>query len=162
HVSWLPSPRPGRPSFGRIFHSWGFRQSGALARANRALLGPSIDNVVNLRSQRKPAIMSTIQQKQLTSRGSMSMTRLFGAVVLAVTTSAAFAQVLPSQSVRPAYASGGADQTSVPKLEHFDPDLVDKTLDPCNDFYKYSCNKWVGANPIPADQVYWSTGSGLQ
>src|SRR5215467_4792180 len=92
----------------------------------------------------------------------MSMTRLFGAVVLAVTTSAAFAQVLPSQSVRPAYATGGADQTSVPKLEHFDADLVDKTLDPCNDFYKYSCNKWLSANPIPADQVYWATGSGLE
>ena len=41
-------------------------------------------------------------------------------------------------------------------------DLVDKALDPCNDFYKYSCNKWLTANPIPADQVYWSTGSGLE
>ena len=32
----------------------------------------------------------------------------------------------------------------------------------CNDFYKYSCNKWLSANPIPADQVFWSTGSGLE
>ncbi len=62
-----------------------------------------------------------------------------------------------------ASSSGLADdQGKDVKLEHFDPSLVDKTLDPCNDFYKYSCSKWLAANPIPADQVYWSTGSGLE
>ena len=60
----------------------------------------------------------------------------------------------------PAGAIG--DETSTPKLEHFDPNLVDKSLNPCDDFYKYSCNKWMAANPIPADQVYWTTGSNLQ
>jgi endothelin-converting enzyme/putative endopeptidase len=50
----------------------------------------------------------------------------------------------------------------VPKLEHFDPSMVDKTLDPCQDFYQYVCRKWNAANPIPADQVAWSTGSGLR
>jgi putative endopeptidase len=61
-------------------------------------------------------------------------------------------------------ALGGAptDQPNEPKLERFDPNLVDKDLDPCNDFYKYSCSKWLAANPIPPDQVYWSTGSGLR
>jgi endothelin-converting enzyme/putative endopeptidase len=51
---------------------------------------------------------------------------------------------------------------SVPKLEHFDINLVDKSLDPCQDFYAYACSKWNAANPIPADQVAWGTGSGLQ
>ena len=90
----------------------------------------------------------------------MSIYRAFVAAALSVIASAAFAQVLPAQTARPAIAS--ADQSNVPKLEHFDPDLVDRTLDPCNDFYKYACSKWLSANPIPADQVYWSTGSGLQ
>ena len=49
-----------------------------------------------------------------------------------------------------------------PKLEHFDVNLIDKSLDPCQDFYKYACSKWEAANPIPPDQVYWDTGSGLQ
>src|SRR5215471_15219942 len=107
--------------------------------------------------------MRRIQQKTTPiNRGSMSITRFLSAAVLTVTTSAAFAQIFPAQTARPAIANAGADQTSVPKLEHFDPELVDKTLDPCNDFYKYSCSKWVSANPIPGDQVYWSTGSGLQ
>jgi putative endopeptidase len=55
-----------------------------------------------------------------------------------------------------------AETASAPKLEHFDPDLVDRSLNPCDDFYKYSCNKWIAANPIPADQVYWTTGSNLE
>jgi len=67
---------------------------------------------------------------------------------------------LSAQSVRlNSPAAGGSGEA---KLEHFDPDLADKTLDPCDDFYKYSCSKWVTANPIPSDQVYWSTGSGLE
>ncbi len=50
---------------------------------------------------------------------------------------------------------------TVPKLEHFDPNTADRSLDPCQDFYKYVCSKWEAANPIPPDQVYWGTGSGL-
>src|SRR5215469_9894044 len=92
----------------------------------------------------------------------MSMVRLFTALALTLTTSAALAQVFPAQTVRPALSTEGADETSVPKLEHFDANLVDKTLDPCDDFYKYSCSKWLTSNPIPGDQVYWSTGSGLE
>jgi len=92
----------------------------------------------------------------------MLITRLFAAAALCLAASAAFAQTIPAQSVRPTVAAAGADETNVPKLEHFDANLVDKTLDPCQDFYKYSCTKWLTANPIPADQVYWSTGSGLE
>jgi putative endopeptidase len=71
------------------------------------------------------------------------------------------------QNAVPNAASGAtpgaaAETKPAPKLEHFDPDLVDQTLSPCDDFYKYACNKWVTANPIPPDQVYWTTGSGLE
>jgi putative endopeptidase len=101
----------------------------------------------------------------------MSISRFSAALILSLTVSAAFApkisaQNLPAQTVNPksALAAGGAtaDEAKEPKLEHFDPTLVDPTLDPCNDFYKYACNKWMTANPIPPDQVFWSTGSGLQ
>lgn len=58
-----------------------------------------------------------------------------------------------------------AQQSSLeeaPKLEHFDPDMIDKALDPCQDFYQYVCSKWNAAHPIPPDQVAWGTGSGLR
>ena len=53
-------------------------------------------------------------------------------------------------------ASSGAGE-EMPNLESFTPDQVDKTLDPCNDFFKYACSKWLKANPIPADQAGWGT-----
>jgi len=61
-----------------------------------------------------------------------------------------------------ANAQNAAASPSTPKLEHFDISQVDKSLDPCQDFYQYACSKWNSANPIPADQVAWGTGSGLQ
>ena len=51
---------------------------------------------------------------------------------------------------------------ALPKLDHFDPKLVDESVDPCTDFYKYACSKWMKANPIPPDQVEWSTASPLE
>ena len=87
------------------------------------------------------------------------------AISAALFTQSALAQNVPAQAVHSnsVLAAGApADKSSDTKLVHFDPNLADKTLDPCNDFYKYSCNKWITANPIPADQVYWSTDSGLQ
>jgi endothelin-converting enzyme/putative endopeptidase len=38
-------------------------------------------------------------------------------------------------------------------LRVFDPSILDKSVDPCVDFYKFSCNGWLKANPLPADQV---------
>jgi putative endopeptidase len=61
-----------------------------------------------------------------------------------------------------ANAQSAPASQSTPKLEHFDISQVDKSLDPCQDFYQYACSKWNAANPIPADQVAWGTGSGLQ
>jgi len=94
----------------------------------------------------------------------MTTSRLFAAFVLSLMLCATlFAQNTSLQAVAAGAASGpAADTAKGTKVEHFDPDVVDKTLDPCNDFYKYACSKWLTANPIPADQVAWGTGDGLQ
>ena len=86
----------------------------------------------------------------------MTISRIILCVFLALP-----AAVLGQNSVPTAQADAAADQKT-PKLDHFNPDLVDKSLNACDDFYKYACNKWIAANPIPADQVYWSTGGGLE
>jgi putative endopeptidase len=60
-----------------------------------------------------------------------------------------------------ALAQPAPPSDSMPDLEHFTPDQVDKALDPCTDFFQYACSKWVKANPIPADQAAWGTFSKL-
>ncbi|MDR3750071.1 MAG: M13 family metallopeptidase N-terminal domain-containing protein, partial [Terracidiphilus sp.] len=39
------------------------------------------------------------------------------------------------------------------ELRVFDASLVDKTVDPCDNFYRFSCNGWFKRNPLPADQA---------
>jgi putative endopeptidase len=51
--------------------------------------------------------------------------------------------------------------SNMPRLERFSPDQVDKTADPCNDFFQYACSKWIKANPIPPDQASWGTFNSL-
>src|ERR1051326_3257126 len=33
---------------------------------------------------------------------------------------------------------------------------LDKTADPCVDFYQFACGGWMKSNPIPSDQSIWS------
>jgi len=37
----------------------------------------------------------------------------------------------------------------------FDPTALDKSADPCADFYQFSCGGWMKSNPIPPDQSSW-------
>src|SRR5579864_1575296 len=39
---------------------------------------------------------------------------------------------------------------------------MDTSVDPCSDFFTYSCGSWIKENPIPPDQTSWSVYSKLE
>jgi putative endopeptidase len=57
-------------------------------------------------------------------------------------------------------------QQSTPATSKHEPALdvtsMDRTVDPCVDFFKYSCGSWIKNNPIPPDQSSWDTYSKMQ
>jgi len=57
----------------------------------------------------------------------------------------------------PAAASSDESKPAAPPMARsFDLTAIDKTADPCANFYQYACGNWVKANPIPSDQVRWA------
>jgi putative endopeptidase len=70
------------------------------------------------------------------------------------------AVVFTACALSPAQSAQNSSSSSLPALEHFSPDQVDKSLDPCTDFFQYACSKWNKANPIPPDQA--ASGTAFQ
>jgi putative endopeptidase len=59
----------------------------------------------------------------------------------------------------PATAQQPAATNYTPAL---DVTAMDRTIDPCADFFAYSCGGWIKKNPIPPDQSSWDTYSKMQ
>ena len=64
----------------------------------------------------------------------------------------------------PAFAATFAlAQSSHPRndLAGLDTKAIDKSVNPCDNFYQYSCGNWMKNNPIPPDQAVWGRFSEL-
>jgi putative endopeptidase len=54
-------------------------------------------------------------------------------------------------------------QSNTSKYEPaLDVTSMDRSVDPCADFFQYSCGGWIKNNPIPPDQSSWDTYSKMQ
>ena len=52
-------------------------------------------------------------------------------------------------------------QAPANKTQGFDINALDRTTDPCTDFYQFACGNWMKNNPIPSDQARWGRFSEL-
>jgi putative endopeptidase len=63
-------------------------------------------------------------------------------------------------TLSPAGAGPMAAEDSAPtppkSVRSLDLTAIDKTADPCTNFYQYACGNWIKDNPVPADQTRWA------
>jgi putative endopeptidase len=70
-------------------------------------------------------------------------------VIFLVAASTAWAQAPP------ALRSDEEKPVAPSVVKGLDLSAIDKTADPCTDFYQYACGNWIKDNPLPDDQVRW-------
>src|ERR1700731_2737969 len=71
---------------------------------------------------------------------------------------AARAAVLGCLCLGGSWCAGNAQQPllEMPYSPSLDLSSLDRSVDPCVDFYKFTCGGWQKKNPIPADRASWS------
>src|SRR5579864_7885696 len=85
------------------------------------------------------------------------LSRLLFVLLMSSTALTQTTTTAPSPTTQPAKSAVAQTPVeSVPYTPSLDPAAMDPSIDPCVNFYQYSCGGWQKANPIPPDQTSWS------
>jgi putative endopeptidase len=71
----------------------------------------------------------------------------------ATTSPTAPAQTTPPPAAEPMASAAAPNPAPAPGI---DVSIIDTAVSPCNDFYRFSCGKWMDNTPIPSDRASWT------
>ncbi len=84
------------------------------------------------------------------------MTRRVSARALAFALALALAALLLPAAATAQSAPREHPLKELPYTPSLDLSSLDRSADPCTDFYRFTCGGWMAKNPIPPDQAAWN------